>query len=139
MGPGKDTHSTLGLEQQEGCGWPVWIRQQIHGKHFFFFFFFPFSFFFFLFSVFFFFFFSFFFFFLFSFLFFLFSLFLFFFFLFSFFFFFFVLFFSFIFFSGGENLILAWENMCSAFGGPTHPLCLYVALCRFSARKPEAV
>ena len=33
MGPGKDTHSTLGPEQQEGCGWPVWIRQQVHGKH----------------------------------------------------------------------------------------------------------
>ena len=32
MGPGKDTHSTLGPELQEGCGWPVWIRQQIHGK-----------------------------------------------------------------------------------------------------------
>ena len=36
MGPDKDTHSTLGLEQQEGCVWPVWIRQQTHGKHFFF-------------------------------------------------------------------------------------------------------
>ena len=36
IGPGKDTHSTLGPEWQEGCGLPVWIRQQIHGKNFFF-------------------------------------------------------------------------------------------------------
>ena len=33
MGPGKDTQSTLGPEKQEGCGWPVWIRQQMHGTH----------------------------------------------------------------------------------------------------------
>ena len=32
-GPGKDTPSTLGLEQQGGCGRPTWIRQLIHGKH----------------------------------------------------------------------------------------------------------
>ena len=32
MGPGKDTHGTLGPEWQEGFGWPAWIRQQIHGK-----------------------------------------------------------------------------------------------------------
>ena len=32
VGPGKDIHRTLGPEQQEGCGWPVWIRQQVHGK-----------------------------------------------------------------------------------------------------------
>ena len=32
-GPGKDTHSTLGPELQEACGWPVWIRQRIHGTH----------------------------------------------------------------------------------------------------------
>ena len=31
MGPGKDTHRTLRPEKQDG--WPVWIRQQIHGKH----------------------------------------------------------------------------------------------------------
>ena len=30
--PGKDTHSTLGPELQEGRGEPVWIRHQIHGK-----------------------------------------------------------------------------------------------------------
>ena len=32
-GPGKDSYRTLGLEQQEGCGWPVWIRQQTQDKH----------------------------------------------------------------------------------------------------------
>ena len=33
VGPGKDTHGTLGPGQREGRGWPVKIRQQIHGKH----------------------------------------------------------------------------------------------------------
>ena len=33
MGPGKDTHSVLGPAQRESRGWPVKIRQQIHGKH----------------------------------------------------------------------------------------------------------
>ena len=33
MGPGKDTHGTLGLGQRESRGWLVKIRQQIHGKH----------------------------------------------------------------------------------------------------------
>ena len=33
VGPGKDTPSTLEPELQEGCGWPVWVRQQTHGKH----------------------------------------------------------------------------------------------------------
>ena len=31
--PGKDTHTTLGPGLQDGSGWSVWIRQQIHGKH----------------------------------------------------------------------------------------------------------
>ena len=26
---------TLGPGQREGRGWPVWIRQQVHDKHFF--------------------------------------------------------------------------------------------------------
>ena len=33
MGPGKDNHNTLGPGKKEGCGWPAWIRQLIHGKH----------------------------------------------------------------------------------------------------------
>ena len=45
----------------------------------------------------------------------------------------------FFFFQGARILILAWENMCSAFGGPTHPLCLCVALCRMQLSfRPEA-
>ena len=42
-------------------------------------------------------------------------------------------------FQGARILILAWENMCSAFGGPLGHICFYVALCRmqFSFR-PQA-
>ena len=45
-------------------------------------------------------------------------------------------------FSGGENLILAWENMCSAFGGPLGHSAFMLRLvgCScVSAREPEAV